>query len=225
MLVSLSKKPVAVLALIGILAVAPTVAASATELDDAPGSYSDTPPYDTGVAGTPPVTLTAEQRADVNGILAATDTGSGTFSAADAVAAGASEQAAADAGAIYSAAGWVVTGGTVSPSESANVSAAQLAACSGFSGPHGWYFPWGSQFGLDSCQTSQLIASVGLGAAGAGAVTAILVATGAGAIAGGIVTAVIALGAAAFTACQAYSSNGAIWLNLGGSPAVSCWGQ
>ena len=85
-------------------------------------------------------------------------------------------------------------------------------ACTGFQGYHGYYFPWGQQFGFNSCETTKLIAAVGLGAAGATVVTAILVAAGVTAFVGaiaGVVTAVIAFGAAAIAACQAYSPKNA----------------
>ena len=58
--------------------------------------------------------------------------------------------------------------------------------------------------------------------------TAALVVIGAGAAAvpiGGLVAAVNIFGGAAIATCQAFSSNGGIWLNIGGSPAASCWGQ
>jgi hypothetical protein len=107
--------------------------------------------------------------------------------------------------------------------------AINAASCRGSNGSHGYYFPWGAQYGFNSCNTSKLIADVGLGSAGGGVILAGL-ALG-GVVSGGastLVAAVLAVGVAGLIACQANSSKSAIWLNVGGTVGVlgmSCWGQ
>lgn len=174
------------------------------------------------------IILSDQQQLDLEATLAAVDTANKQFDAAAAAKAGASDQGIADFAAVLSAYGWTVSGAVDAPSAGVESIAEAARACTGYVGYHGYYPPWGQQFGLNSCQTSQVIAAVGLGAAGAGVVSGILVAVGVTAIVGaisGIVTAVLAFGAAAVAACQAFSSNGGIWLNVAGSPPVSCWGQ
>lgn len=174
----------------------------------------------------PGVTLTAEQSADIAAIeVASVD---GVFDSNLARSAGATDEAAAAAAAVFLLAGWTVLGSTSDVHAGTTELAQAALACTGSSGYNGWFFPWGSQFGVNSCLSTQLIAALGLGAAGAGAVTAVLVAIGASAVAGGVaglVAALLAVGASAIAACQAFSSNRGIWLNLGGTPAASCWGQ
>jgi len=175
------------------------------------------------------VTLTAQQTTDVNAISAASDTVNQSFDATSAVQAGASETAVADAAAVLSTGGWTVTGAVdASASVASQKVVAAAAACAGSNGYQGYFFPIGSQFASDSCNTTKIIAAVGLGIAGAGVVTAALVligVTAAAAPVAGLVTAIIAFGAAALVTCQAFSSNGAILINLGGAPTASCWGQ
>jgi hypothetical protein len=172
------------------------------------------------------VQLTDEQLHDVEQLAAASDYDARTFDADAAAAAGATEQGIADFAAVLESEGWTIDGAVNGSASAQSLSVA--LACTGFQGYHGYYFPWGWQFGFNSCETSKLIAAVGMGAAGATVVTAILVAAGVTAFVGAIgalVTAVIAFGAAAIAACQAYSSKSAIWGNVGGTPAFSCWSQ
>ena len=176
-----------------------------------------------------PVILTPTQVKDIEAEVAATDYDAQTFNALVAAKKGASAQGIADYATVLRDQGWTIIGSTKAASDTAKkVSAIAKASCKGFNGYHGYYFPWGSQFGVNSCNTAKLIAGAGLGTAGAGAVAAVLGligATGVGLPIAALAAALIGFGAAAIAACQAFSSNGAIWLNLGGTPTVSCWGQ
>lgn len=103
-------------------------------------------------------------------------------------------------------------------------------ACAGASGYTGYWFPIGHQFALNSCQTSQFIAIMGIIVAGGGLAAGIALLTGIGVPAGaaaGILVGIAGLGTAFLVACQAFSSNGGIYINAG-TPGVlspSCWGQ
>jgi len=180
-------------------------------------------------AGTP-VTLSPSQIRDIEANVAATNQSKRTFNALSASKNGASEQSIADYATVLSSQGWLVVGATTSPSLAAQkIATAAKASCKGFSGYHGYYVPWGAQYGINSCNTAKIIASAGLGTAGAAGVAAVLTvigATGVGLPISVIAAAVIGFGAAALITCQAFSSNGAIWLNIGGlAPSISCWGQ
>jgi hypothetical protein len=172
--------------------------------------------------------LSAAQTVDLNALSAGISTTKHDFDANAAAQAGASKQSIADVATVLAAGGWTITG--AAPSVAASpMAVAAAASCAGYNGSHGYYFPWGSQYGFNSCNTNKLIADVGLGSAGGGVILAAL-ALG-GVASGGVSTliaAVLALGIAGLVACQANSSNGAIWLNVGGSVGVlgmSCWGQ
>jgi hypothetical protein len=172
--------------------------------------------------------LSAAQTRDINALYLGINSTQHGFDANLAARAGASDQSIADAATVLAAGGWTISGAAkVATASTLTVSAA--AACRGYNGSHGYYFPWGAQYGFNSCNTNKLIADVGLGAAGGGAILAGL-ALG-GIITGGVaslIAAVIAVGVAGLRVCQANSSNGAIWLNVGGVVGVatmSCWGQ
>lgn len=178
----------------------------------------------------PEVQLTAQQVTDVNAIAAASDAETNTFDVAEASKLGATDQAVADAATMLTSNGWTIDGSpTMTASDEALDIAAIATSCAGISGYTGYWWPWGHQLALDSCQTSQLIAAVFAGAGAAGVVTAVLIAAGATAIAApiaGIVAAVLTFGGAALQLCSAASApKYAIYLNVLGSPAVSCWGQ
>jgi hypothetical protein len=192
-------------------------------------SAANAAPQTPVVSGGTPITLTVQEETDIAAEIGSTDTEALVFDADAAAQGGATSQSIADYAAVLESAGWTVIG-TVNAAPSAGSSrvAALAARCSGSNGYHGYYVPWGYQFGANSCNTSKVIAAAGLGTAGAGAVTAALVLIGVGAVAApiaGLVAAVIGFGAAALATCQAFSSNGGIWLNIGGYPAASCWGQ
>lgn len=176
-----------------------------------------------------PATLTPQELKDVNAVLAASNTITHRFDATTAARAGASATVVADAAAVLSNSGWTVAGAVkADTSVASHVVIAAAARCAGKNGFNGYYYPWGYQFGANSCNTSKIIAAVGLGAAGAGVVTAALVLIGVTAVAApvaGLVAAIIGFGAAALVTCQVFSSNGATWINLGGTPVASCWGQ
>jgi hypothetical protein len=197
-----------------VLTLALPVGASAATQDDQ-GSLSE-------------VVLSAQQLLDVEQTAAASNSITKVFNASAAADAGASEQGIADFASVLIASGWDVEGEVGEASSAALESAAALAACNGYSGYHGFYPPWGQQFGLNSCQTEQIIAAAAMGTAGAGIITGILTVIGVTAIVGGIaaiVTGVIGFGAGALAWCQSTSSYRAIWLNVAGTPIVSCWAQ
>ena len=203
------------------------IASPANAATTLPAAASIAPPVTSGVDQ---VTLKPQQQVEINALAAASDYKSKRFLVQAAVKGGAGASSIADFAAVLRDQGWTVVGSvTAQPSTLARQSiAAAIAACKGKNGYNGYYFPWGWQFGLNSCNTNKLIAGVGLGAAGAVVVTAALVAGGATATAApiaGLVAAVIGFGAAALRVCQAFSSNGGIWLNVGGTPQASCWGQ
>lgn len=85
------------------------------------------------------------------------------------------------------------------------------------------------QFALNSCQTSQFIAILNTIIAGGGLATGIAFLSGVGvpaAAAAGILVAMAAVGSGFLGICQAYSSNGAIYINTGIPPVPpTCWGQ
>jgi len=171
--------------------------------------------------------LSAEQTLDLNALALGINTPQHSFDANVAAQAGASEQGITDVATVLAGGGWTVTGaarvGTASPMA---ISAA--ARCAGFNGPHGYYFPWGTQFGFNSCNTSKLIADVAFGSGAAGVILAGLALGGVSRGVVGLVLAVIGLGIAGLNVCKANSSNGAIWLNVGGLVGIltmSCWGQ
>jgi hypothetical protein len=208
-------------------------ASAATPLPNQPavsGNLAKLGPHPTA-AVVKPVVLTAQQTLDTNAVFAASDQTTHRFDAASALRAGASATAVADAdaAAILADSGWSVAGTvTAKASAAAQLVIAAAAACAGRNGYHGYYVPWGYQFGANSCNTSKIIAAVGLGAAGAGVVTAALVLIGVTVVAAPIaalVTAIIGFGAASLIVCQTFSSNGATWINLLGTPIASCWGQ
>lgn len=181
-----------------------------------------------GPTPTSEVVLSTQQVLDVEATAAASDFMTKVFDASAAAEGGASEQGIADFAAVLVASGWEIEGEVGQASPSALQSASALLACNGYSGYHGFYPPWGQQFGLNSCQTEQIIAAATMGAAGAGIIAGILTAVGVTAIVGaiaGIVTGVIAFGAGALAWCQSTSSYRAIWLNVAGTPIVSCWAQ
>jgi hypothetical protein len=213
----------AVVAAVTVAAVAlaaPTAASAAT---------TSSPPIEQTGPGQS-ATLSTTQIRDIDIETAASDPTTKTFDAVAAVSNGASPQGVADYGFVLSAAGWTVTGAIKAPSDAAaKIAVFAAASCKGFNGYHGNYQPWGFQFGVNSCNTTKLISSAGLGAAGAGGVAAVLTligATGVGLPISTVTAAIITFGMAAINQCQAYSSNGAIWLNLlGAAVTVSCWGQ
>lgn len=176
-----------------------------------------------------PVQLTPQQATDANAVFAATNPRTHRFDAAAALAAGATPQAVADAAAVAVDVGMTVSGPvTAKTSVAVQSYLAAAARCAGSNGYHGYYWPWGYQFGANSCNTQKLATSLALGAAGSAAISVILAAIGVTA-AVVPVTAVIAVllgfGSAALFTCAAFSSNGAVWINVLGTPPASCWGQ
>lgn len=218
-----SRSLVVTVATIAILAlVAPAPASAATE----PVS----PPSDNKIVLSDATTsreLTAQEQIDVDAVLASTNADGTVFDADAALAAGAlPETVDAVASAIQG------NGGTVTSAYTPNANAESLiaaaVACTGKSRYNGYFTPWGFQFAMNSCQADRVTAAVGLGAAAAGVITAVLLALKAPPkvlAASGLIAAIIAFGAAALAACKAFSSNGGIYLNVGGRPVVSCWGQ
>lgn len=214
--------------LLGSLVVA-TPASATTEAPSRATKADVRPDASTQKSVVRPVKLTAQQVLDVNAISAASYAATRTFDATAALAAGASADSVAGAAAVYLSGGWAVRGEV--PADTAAGATAlisALAACAGRNGYRGYFFPWGSQFAANSCNTSKLIAAAALGAAGAGVLAGVLTLIGVTAIATPIATVVamvLGFGAAAMAACQAFSPKSAIYLNVGGSPVASCWGQ
>jgi len=144
---------------------------------------------------------------------------------------GASESAIADYSLVLESYGWTVNGSVDSTAATDDArSVLDLSrACSGASGYTGYFTPIGFQFALNSCQTSQFIAVMGVIVAGGGLATGIALLTGIGVPAGaaaGILVGIAALGTGFLVVCQAFSSNGAIYVNSGIPPVPpSCWGQ
>jgi hypothetical protein len=145
---------------------------------------------------------------------------------------GASEVAISDYGLAIESYGWTVIGkvdASVISDEALTLSALSQR-CSGASGYTGYFIPIGYQFALNSCQTSQFIAIMGLIVAGGGLGTGIALLSGIGIPAGaaaGILVGIAGVGTAFLGICQAFSSNGAIYINSGTPSLVppSCWGQ
>lgn len=177
--------------------------------------------------------LNQQQLTDLNALASGTsEVGARVFNADLARSEGASEESILDYGRVLESAGWTVQGevdlARASSGSFAGVNA--LRACAGASGYTGLFFPLGYQFALNSCQTAQFIALLGAVVAGGGigALAGFLTVIG---VPVGVVSTVIAAlagaGVAFATICQAYSSNGAIYVNSGLPPAFppSCWGQ
>jgi hypothetical protein len=169
------------------------------------------------------VTVSAADTRDINALTASFDTNRHVFDANAAEKSGASKQSIADASTVLAAAGWTVRGSVTGTASTMAVMAA--SSCRGFNGYHGLYFPWGTQYGLNSCNTTKLIADVAGGAGSAGLIATILAVTGVGGVTAGVIAAILAFGAGALGVCQGNSNIGAIWLNLSGVPPVSCWSQ
>ena len=175
------------------------------------------------------VQLTAQQTMDANAIFAATNYTTRRFDAVAALAAGASSSAVADAAAVAVTEGLTVVGPlTAKPSASVQTVVAAAAKCTGKNGYHGFYAPWGYQFGANSCNTQKLAQVLALGAAGSGAIAVILGAIGVTAAivpVTAVIAALLGFGSAAIATCAVFSSNGGIWINVLGTPPASCWGQ
>ncbi len=181
----------------------------------------------------PSYELTEQQTTDLNGLTSATEQyGSEEFDADKARSAGVSEASIADYARVLESAGWSVQGKVdLTQATSASTAAVDaLSRCKGRSGYTGFWFPIGHQFAMNSCQTSQFIALLGLVVAGGaiGGLASFLSVLGApvGAVST-IIAAFAGIGVGFAQVCQAYSSNGAIYVNSGGPPVFppSCWGQ
>jgi hypothetical protein len=170
----------------------------------------------------------AQSRLDPRQVRSLTALGKATngraFNANEARNGGATEADITSYVGVVTAYGFTITGDFIAPTTSMIMA---LRGCVGRSGIRGYYIPWGRQYALNSCQTSQLMGYVGAGATAAGGILGIFAAMGgpAGAITAGAVGAIIAFGWTGLQLCQNASPKHAIYINLGGAPAVSCWGQ
>ncbi|MGN7187735.1 hypothetical protein [Microbacterium enclense] len=191
-----------------------------------------TPPSASAPATGPEASLSAADQAELETLLAATDSATGTFDAAKALGAGASEQAVADYAASYEAAGQNVTGlvETVraQTSEAGERVAAAASSCTGDRGYTGFY-GWGWQWALNSCDTDLLMAALAGGGGAVAAVGGVISAAGVTAPAGAVTAAaggLVAAGAGIVSICKAASyEKKAIYLNAFVTGSVGCWGQ
>lgn len=212
------------LAIVGMASAALIFSGSATATADTQEftsiSPTDTPIVSPDEQPNPAEVAHAEEIAE--SLVSATSYGKTTsFDYEEAVANGVEPQVASDYAAVLGASSDLVTAGNeLAPTETA----AAAAACTGESRYVGYTF-WGFQWALNSCQTSQLIAAVGLGAGGIGTVTAMLAASTTVPPVAAVAAAVVTLGGAFLATCQAFSSNGGIYLNSGNLSAPTCWGQ
>lgn len=203
----------------------------ASTLMAAPAHASEAPQPDTAPV-TSEVQLSAEQKADLQSLLAGIESTSGVFHADRALAAGVSESDVADFAASFEA-----SGGTVSdlPSTTKSEISAQgkqiamaAASCKGSRGYTGFY-GWGWQFALNSCDTDLLIAAVGGAGTSYAALGGLIAVGGVTAPAGAVTIAVggiIAAGAVPLSICKAASyGKKAIFLNAYIGGGIGCWGQ
>lgn len=178
------------------------------------------------------VGITADERANLGALIAATENSDPTavsFDAQLALELGASDDAITQYGAAFETrdGDQPATDASTARQATAQVQAA-WTACGGYSGYIGLYW-FGSQIALNSCATDAFINGISLAAAGGGGYAAASALTVAGLPSSavvGVVAAVLALGIVFLNICRDSSSNGAIYLN-GSSPLAppTCWGQ
>lgn len=198
----------------------------------AQASETTAPPSASAPATGPEASLSAADQAELETLLAATDSATGTFDATKALGAGASEQAVADFATSYEAAGQHVTGLDeplrAQTSEAGERVAAAASSCTGDRGYTGFY-GWGWQWALNSCDTDLLMAALAGGGGAVAAVGGIISAAGVTAPAGAVTAAaggLVAAGAGVVGICKAASyEKKAIYLNAFVTGSVGCWGQ
>ncbi|WP_372967623.1 hypothetical protein [Microbacterium sp.] len=197
----------------------------------APAAHAAETPSDPA----PVVEISAEEQANLDALLAASDTSGevAVFDVDRALELGADQSAVQEF-----AAGFVESGGTLAAAASTTAteiskgtesSAMALAACRGKNGFTGYYW-FGPQTAMDSCNTSALINGITLAAAGGGTYAAASALTVAGLPAAavvGVISGILGIGVAFLNICKDTSSVNAIYLNGGVAGVVppSCWAQ
>ena len=192
---------------------------------------SSPPSADAPLLG-PESSLTADQRVELEALVAATDPATAVFDADEALGAGVSDTAVADFAAAYQARGLGVS--NLSPevqgktTAAGELIAASASSCTGARGYTGFY-GWGWQFALNSCDTDLLIAALAGGGGATAAVGGVISAAGVTAPAGAVTAAVgglIVAGAGVVGICKAASYDAkAIYLNAFVIGNIGCWGQ
>lgn len=173
--------------------------------------------------------LTPEERAQLDAVMSGLDDTEQVFDARAAESAGASAESIADFAQILSGGGWTIANGEslAEPSALAVDVSNEVRACTGYSGYKG-FFGGFWQWGLNSCLTDSLIATVAGGGGSAVAIGGVLAA--AGIAPGAAITAAagaLAGMSAGFLGICKTASYGvhAIYLNAYVTGNVGCWGQ
>lgn len=211
-----------------ILAAATAVAVMLATFVGAPAATAAPAPDSPPAVPEQQVTLSPAEAAELEGLLSASDFAAKSFDPTAAVAAGVEATAIADYATVVAAGGWTISSPaslTAQASESAQLAAVGVAACTGRSGYTGFYGAFW-QIALNSCQTESLILAIRGVGGGAAAIGGLLAAIGfpGGAIAAAVGVLIVA-NPWPLDVCKAASGKHAIYINIFVVGGVGCWGQ